>query len=111
MCSWRASLCPPFDGGHGYSKIDMHKRRSAKLSLFAWRGPAVTQTVAWHIKAPPYPAPQAVPPENLPDHQAASGPEPNGRVAPEPDKIAVCEGNVNFDMHTGLGCTELQSPI
>ena len=63
-------------------------------------GYAAVQTVAWYIKAPPYPAPQAVPPENLPDHQAASGPEPNGRVAPEPDKIAVCEGNANFDMHT-----------
>ena len=61
---------------------------------------AVVQTVAWCIKAPPFPAPQAVSPENLPDHQATSWPEPNGSAAPEPDKIAVCEGNANFDMHT-----------
>ena len=61
----------------------------------------------WYIKALPFPAPQGAPPEKNSDHQAAPGPEPNGSAAPEPDKIAVCEGNVNFDMHTGLGCTEL----
>ena len=48
--------------------------------------------MAWHMKAPPFAAARAVSPGILPDHQATSEPEPNALAAPEPDKIAVCEG-------------------
>ena len=54
------------------------------------------------FKAAPFPAARAVPPEFPPDHQAASGPEPGAFAAPEPVKIAVCEGNAR--VHLLISC-------